>query len=97
MQLDIHAEGLGGMRMLDRAGDAAVISGSARRTSAASSFSRGRFASSVRTGSVGGSGARSLSPKVVAALRACDPEAARRIMREHLAAIEAVVFGAEGA
>ncbi len=38
-----------------------------------------------------------LRERLVAALRARDPEAARRIMREHLAAIEAVVFGAEGA
>ncbi len=37
-----------------------------------------------------------LRERLVAALRARDPEAARRIMREHLAAIEAVVFGAEG-
>jgi DNA-binding FadR family transcriptional regulator len=37
-----------------------------------------------------------LRERLVAALRARDPDAARRIMREHLAAIEALVFGAEG-
>jgi len=37
-----------------------------------------------------------LRERLVAAIRARDPDAARRIMREHLAAIEALVFGAEG-
>jgi DNA-binding FadR family transcriptional regulator len=35
--------------------------------------------------------------RLVGALRARDPDAARRIMREHLDAIEAAVFGADGA
>lgn len=37
-----------------------------------------------------------LRERLVAALRARDAEAARRIMQAHLAAIEALVFGAEG-